>query len=803
LDAVGLREGEPVPFTFLGPDPGGEAAAEELSGEGGIGKTALAVAAAHAAQKRGWFSGTLFVNLRGQDTDPATADQALESLLCALDVPSARIPPLLTDQRTLYLSRLAHSAEERGGPLLVIADNASMVAQVEPLLPEAGGHRLPVSSRSEMHGLPARQLSLDVLSTADSVALMASVLAATDREDDQVEADPVSAREIAAACGGLPLTLLISMAMVRAEPDRPLSHLAADLTGRQEHSSAATSWSRWRRPAAKSQGPSDPRGGDQAITGLLDRAVDALPSEQQNLFTLLAVAPGRDITSAAASVLNDTTPQHTSHLLRELASARLVNYSPSTGRWSMHDLVHAYARTRTNVGHGGQHHDALIRLLDHYTHTAKTATTRLKALPGDQKPTEFTDREEALAWLDAERAVLVDSVHTAERIGHTRIAIDLPLALSTYLLWRRAFTDLISVNTVARETAHLAGEPLHEGGAWNSLGIALRELRRFEEAITALQRARDLFAGLGAKSSEATAQNNLGNAFHSVGRFENAAKAHQHDLAYHQKVNDRRREAGASNNLGTALNSLRRFEEAITVLQRARTLCTEIGDRHTEGKVLGNLGVALLNVGRLEEAVTIHQGELACSQEIGDRHDEAGAWRNLGLTLRKLNRVEEAISHLQNARTLYAEVGDRHSEALTWHNLGNYLHKLERDEEAVTALQNARGLYAQVGDRGGEADAWYSLGAVLHKTGRFEDAIAAYQHVIAYRQETGDTEGEAKAWYMIGFVLPELGQLDEAKEAMEKMLTLSTETGNDRRQGSARRMLDWLRKQTGDTTEGA
>jgi hypothetical protein len=60
---------------MLDPDGQNGLTAVVVSGEGGIGKTALAVAAAHAAQKRGWLSGTLFVNLRGQDTDPATADQ--------------------------------------------------------------------------------------------------------------------------------------------------------------------------------------------------------------------------------------------------------------------------------------------------------------------------------------------------------------------------------------------------------------------------------------------------------------------------------------------------------------------------------------------------------------------------------------------------------------------------------------------------------------------------------------------------------------------------------------------------------
>jgi len=42
---------------------------------GGIGKTAPAVEAAHQARGKGWFpGGTLFVDLRGYDDDPVTAE---------------------------------------------------------------------------------------------------------------------------------------------------------------------------------------------------------------------------------------------------------------------------------------------------------------------------------------------------------------------------------------------------------------------------------------------------------------------------------------------------------------------------------------------------------------------------------------------------------------------------------------------------------------------------------------------------------------------------------------------------------
>ena len=59
--------------------------------------------------------------------------------------------------------------------------------------------------------------------------------------------------------------------------------------------------------------------------------------------------------------------------------------------------------------------------------------THMRALRGQPVPAEFTGRDDALAWLDAERPNLIAAVTMAAGTGRDQIALTLPSALSEYL----------------------------------------------------------------------------------------------------------------------------------------------------------------------------------------------------------------------------------------------------------------------------------------------------------------------------------------------------------------------------------
>ena len=102
-------------------------------------------------------------------------------------------------------------------------------------------------------------------------------------------------------------------------------------------------------------------------------------------------------------------------VLAGLARAHLAEAAPGAGgRWRMHDLLRLYAQRLSDELRGGRRPGAGPRpAAGYYLDTAAAADNHLRALPGMAVPDEFTGRDSALAWLDAERASLVAAVTMA------------------------------------------------------------------------------------------------------------------------------------------------------------------------------------------------------------------------------------------------------------------------------------------------------------------------------------------------------------------------------------------------------
>ncbi|MEU9668429.1 tetratricopeptide repeat protein [Streptomyces bobili] len=737
-----------------------------VAGMGGVGKTTLAHAVGHEVLKRGWFTGVLLVDLRGYDPQPVQPDQSLDALLRRLGVPPEHIPPTAPDREGFYRSHLA-DRNRKGERLLVIADNASSAAQVKPLLPPAP-HGLIATSRKALPGI-GRPRSLHQLQPEDAVALLDLALREANPDDQRVEEDREGAERVAMACGCLPLALHIIAALLVQDPGQPLAERAARLTAGEGRLDSIND-------------------GERDLRTVFDQTLDSLLPQQQDLFRMLSLNAGPDISTPAAAALTHQTDAAIDNQLSQLAAAHLVIRGSIRGRWHMHDLLRDYAEENTqrhlesNRTARRRYDQARQRLADYYAKWTESARTHIDFSKQLHPSADFGDREEALRWVDVERATLIATAHfEAPSMESARICF----ALTEYLQYRELHHDALAVSALSLDSLRALKDRRNEPGAWSNLGYALRQLHRYDEALDAHTTARTLCEQTGNTRGQAAAWDDVGNALEALHRYDEALDAHTTARTLHEQTGDTGGQAMAWNNTGDALRQLYRYDEALDAHITARTLYEQTGDTHGQAVAWNSTGDALRQLYRYDEALDAHTTARTLCEQTGNTGGQAAGWDNIGNVLEALHRYDEALDAHITARTLYEQTGDTGGQAMAWNNTGDALRQLYRYDEALDAYTTARTLCEQTGNHHGQAIAWDNIGNVLEALHRYDEALDAHTTARTLCEQTGDTGGQAAAWNNTGDALRQLYRYDEALDGYTTARILHEQTGNARGQAIA------------------
>jgi DNA-binding SARP family transcriptional activator/tetratricopeptide (TPR) repeat protein len=611
-----------------------------ISGTAGVGKTALAIRFGRQAAKR-FPDGQLYVNLRGPEPQtPMDPGTALRYFLDAFGVPPHRIAAPLEERAALFRSLVD------GKRVLVVLDNASSAAQVRPLLPGSPDCLVVVTSRNQMAGLVAAEgatlITLDVLGDDEAHEMLARRLG-----QERVAAEPQAADEIVASCARLPLALSIAVGRAAGRPKRPLAELAAELRN-----------ARGRLDALEA--------GDAAtdVRAVLSWSYDQLSPAAARMFRLLGLHPGPDVSLPAAASLAGIPRAEAGAALRELTRTHMaVEHLP--GRFTFHDLLRAYAADQAERHDPSEERDAAIRrMLDHYLHTAMAASQRfspfrspLRLAPPQSGvlPGEMADKDQAMAWFEAEVPVLLTLIAFAEAREFDACAWQLPWALGPFFHRRGWLQSYSAIQQTALAAARRLDDPLALAHAHHLLGHAQLQMNDYEEAEPNFRRALDLFRELGDRANEAVVLNGLAGMLEKQERYEEALAVALDALRMLKAAGHWWTQATLENGVGWLYAHLGQYSEALTHCQRALNLHRESGHRGGAADTLDSLAFIYLHQGDLTQAQAHYEQAIEAYREIGAPFGEGNSLAGLGDVLLRRGDLDAARSrYLQAAAILDA-----------------------------------------------------------------------------------------------------------------------------------------------------
>ncbi|WP_406462495.1 NB-ARC domain-containing protein [Streptomyces sp. NBC_00111] len=277
-----------------------------VSGPAGVGKSALAVRAAHLLAD-GFPDGRVHVRARREDGSARARNDMLDELgrLCDVGGPGRPDPVRAENAWQDWLSR--HRA-------LIVLDDVADEASVRGLLPRSGRCSVVLTARGQLAGLESvHRTALAAPGDDEALELLGTLIG-----EDRLRTDRPAALRIVRACGGLPLAVAVGgmrLAVLRHLPLAEYADRLDDPTSALDELVAGDVSVRSRLAAGWRDLSADNRGalvrlagdaGDGAFT--LERAMAALDRDERGTIravealidTCAVTSPAGEVTAHAA-----------------------------------------------------------------------------------------------------------------------------------------------------------------------------------------------------------------------------------------------------------------------------------------------------------------------------------------------------------------------------------------------------------------------------------------------------------------------------------------------------------------------
>ncbi|MBT8228363.1 MAG: AfsR/SARP family transcriptional regulator [Dactylosporangium sp.] len=687
-----------------------------ISGQPGVGKSALAVLVAHRIRAE-FPDGQLFVQLGGIGGESPDPEGALTHVLHALDAPASAVPRDRAALSAAYRTRLADRR------VLVVLDDAADPDQVRALTPGTPGSAVLVTSRSRLSGLTdATRVSLGPLDDAEACQLLTQIVGPAPGAGENRQVG-----RVAAVCGNVPLALRIAGTRVATRGMR-LTTLADRLDDERRRLSELVI-------------------SDQQVRASLALSVEALSGPAREMFTLLGLVGPVSFSAWTAAAL--VTRPDTDRVLDELVEAHLLDPVPAESeepavgdtRYRRHDLLRVYAEELA-AALPDQGRAARLRLLETAVGLADVAarnsprvlTWSRLATPPQAKvasgPAVRWAAERAAAqpqaWLAAERQLLLSCFAAACIAGADRPAALLAERIAPYLWVGGFWADLDQVRRRGKLAARACGLE------------RVQLLMEFVEGVLHLVRGNLLDAAVSFAAGEA--------GFRRLGDRHGLAcvlsdQAVLHD--YQNRAADSERAAWAAVELfraegdevgamlaspgrSAALRCLGRLGEALDVDRAVVAAARKAGVAPVVlARCLHALALSQLLADRPDRAYAAAEEAVQLMHRTGDRYVLLAALRDLALASASLGRRSEAVGLLERSHRLAVELGDRlwavgleRDIAVSWIGDG-------RSNEAVGVLCRCLAAFHETRFRAGQATTLGALARAYEDLGRASAGRAA------------------------------------------------------------------------------
>jgi predicted ATPase/Tfp pilus assembly protein PilF/DNA-binding SARP family transcriptional activator len=674
-----------------------------LHGAGGVGKSRLALQAAHDQLGEGRFhDGIFFIGLdalTSAEQIPLSLAEALGLSLQGNDEPLTQVEAYLKDRR-----------------LLLVLDNYEQLIEAATLpadLLAACPHlKIIVTSRERLNlreehvltleGLPLAEedATLEEAQYVEAVQLLLQRAKKARLDFGLTQETLPHALKICRLVEGYPLGIELAAAWARA---LPLADIAGEIERNLDFLDSSS------RNIARRH---------QSIRAAFEQSWRLLTPKEQEVLKKLAVFRGGFRREAAREVVGASLP-----LLASLVDKSLLRVLPS-GRYHRHALLYGYIQEKL-LAEPRLHDETKDKHAAYFLALAEEAEPQL--LGSEQKvwlerlEEELDNLRSALEWTEASG----------------QIEVGLRLAGALWRFWlTRGYADegrerLQKAIAQSAELTAARAKALHGAGNLTTyLGDYAAARALHEESLT-IRRA------LGDKRGIADALHNLGAIAHYQGDYARARALYEESLSLRRELDDKHGIALSVNNLGLIAYYQGDFVTARTLYEESLEIDRELGDKQGIAFSLHNLGLVAHDQGDFATAHALYEESLLLRRELGDKQGVAFSLSNLGAIAHDQGDFATARALYEESLAIKRELGNKQGIALTLHDLGVTAH-VQGDYATARALyKESLTLRRELEDKRGTATSLEELGSLIAVEGEPAHAALLWGAAEALREAIG------------------------------------------------------------------